>query len=265
MKNLTLITVLSLTLSTHVGAEVTEHVSAEKRGLQIANEVERHDKGWLDTSTNMKMVLRNRQGDESKREIRIKSLEVDGDGDKSLTIFDSPADIKGTVFLSYSHAITPDDQWLYMPALKRVKRISSANKSGPFMGSQFAYEDLASFEVDKYKYKYIKDAKLNNIETFVVENYPQYGHSGYSRQVVWVDKARYIPLKIEYYDRKNVLLKTLVFNDYKPYLDNYWRAHKQSMKNHQNGKTTLLTFSDYQFKKGLSNNSFSRNSLKRSR
>lgn len=260
MKKTLLFTLISLTFSSYAGAN-----AAEDRGLQIAIEVERHDQGWVDTSTNMKMVLRNRQGDESIRKIRIKSLEVDGDGDKSITIFDTPADVKGTSFLSYSHTVTPDDQWLYMPALKRVKRINSANKSGPFMGSQFAYEDLASFEVDKYKYKYIKDDTLNNIDTFVVENYPQYQHSGYTRQLVWIDKERYIPLKVEYYDRKNGLLKTLTFNDYKQYLDKYWRAHEQSMENHQNGKTTLLTFSNYQFKKGLSDKSFTRNSLKRSR
>ena len=133
------------------------------------------------------------------------------------------------------------------------------------MGSQFAYEDLASFEVDKYKYKYIKDDTLNNIDTFVVENYPQYQHSGYTRQLVWIDKTRYIPLRVEYYDRKDDLLKTLTFNNYIQYLDKYWRAHEQSMENHQNGKTTLLTFSNYQFKKGLSDKSFTRNSLKRSR
>jgi outer membrane lipoprotein-sorting protein len=249
------------------GVAVAVAVAGEKedRGLHIANEVERHDQGWVDAATSMKMVLRNRQGDESIRNIRLKTLEVDGDGDKSITIFDSPADVKGTSFLSYSHVITPDDQWLYMPALKRVKRINSTNKSGPFMGSQFAYEDLSSFEVDKYKYKYLKNEKLNNIDAFVVENYPQYQYSGYTRQLVWVDTVRYIPLKIEYYDRKNTLLKTLVFNDYRQYMNKFWRSHEQSMENHQNGKTTLLTFNDYQFKNGLSNKDFNRNSLKRSR
>jgi len=260
MQKALLTTLISLTFSTLISAN-----PAEDKGLQIAHEVDRHDQGWLDMSTNMKMVLRNRQGDESIREIRIKSLEVNGDGDKSITIFDTPADVKGTSFLSYSHAITPDDQWLYLPALKRVKRINSANKSGPFMGSQFAYEDLASFEVDKYKYKYIKDDKFKNIDTFIVENYPQYKHSGYTRQLVWIDQARYIPLKVEYYDRKNTLLKTLTFSNYNQYLDKYWRAHEQSMENHQNGKITLLTFSNYQFRKGLSDTNFTRNSLKRSR
>jgi len=243
--------------------------TAEEKGLMIAKLVDSHDQGWGDTSVSMKMILRNRQGEESKRAIRLKSLEMDGDGDKGLTIFDNPRDVKGTAFLSFSHYIKPDDQWLYLPALKRVKRISSANKSGPFMGSQFAFEDLASFEVEKYSYKYINEQKLIlnkiNYDVIVIENYPLYKNSGYTRQVVWIDKNRYIPLKIEFYDRKNDLLKTLTFEDYKQYLGKYWRAHNQMMKNHQNGKTTALTFTDYKFRNGFTERDFERNSLKRAR
>jgi len=211
------------------------------------------------------MILRNQQGDESTRNLRLKSLEINGDGDKNLTIFDHPRDVKGTAFLSFSHTLTPDDQWLYLPALKRVKRVSSSNKSGPFMGSQFAYEDLTSFEVDKYGYKYLHDEKLGNNDTFVVENYPNYEHSGYQRQIVWIDKQHYIPLQVEYYDRKNDLLKTLRFNGYRQYLDQYWRAQEQVMENHQNGKVTILTLTDYQFRTGLEERDFHRTRLKRLR
>ena len=237
----------------------------EEKGLSIAQEVERRDQGWSDSTSKMIMLLRNRQGDESSRSIRIKSLEIRGDGDKSLTIFDSPRDIKGTAFLSYSHISKPDDQWLYLPALKRVKRISSANKSGPFMGSQFAYEDLASFEVDKYSYKYLRDENLDGKDTQVIENYPKYKYSGYTRQIVWIDKQRHIPLKVEYYDRKNALLKTLIFSNYKQYLKKYWRAHKQVMENHQNGKSTTLTWNNFEFRKGLTKRDFERSRLKRAR
>lgn len=237
----------------------------EERGLAIAQEVGHRDQGWGDATASMKMILRNKEGEESTRAIRIKVLEIDADGDKSLTIFDDPVDVKGTAFLSFSHAIKADEQWLYLPALKRVKRISSSNKSGPFMGSQFAFEDLASFEVDKYRYKYLRDEKLDNQDTFVVENYPQYRHSGYTRQIVWIDQQRYVPLKVEYYDRKNDLLKTMVFGEYKQYLNQYWRAHKQVMENHQNSKTTVLSWNEYQFRNGLDEGDFRSNVLKRVR
>jgi len=133
------------------------------------------------------------------------------------------------------------------------------------MGSQFAYEDIVSFEVDKFRYKYLRNEKVNGRENYVVETYPQYKYSGYSRQIVWVDKDRAIPAKIQYFDRKNDLLKTMTFIQYKQYLGKYWRAQKQKMINHQNGKTTVLIFSEYQFRNKLSDSDFDRNSLKRAR
>lgn len=239
--------------------------TAQEQGLEIAKKIDQRDSGWNDAEANMKMILKNRQGEESVRTLHIQFLEVEGDGDKSLAVFNDPSDIKNTAFLSFSHSIKPDDQWLYLPALKRVKRISSANKSGPFMGSEFAYEDLSSFEVDKYSYTFIREEKLDGHDTYVIESVPQYSFSGYTRLIAWIDTQRFIPLKAEYYDRKNDLLKTLTYSDYTQYLDHYWRAQKQIMINNQTGKTTLLTLSDFRFKLGLNDNDFNRNKLKRSR
>jgi len=237
----------------------------EEKGLAIAIEADKRDGGWQDQQANMLMTLRNRQGQESTRQIRSRTLEVEGDGDKGLTIFDSPRDVKGTAFLSFTHATKPDDQWLFLPALKRVKRISSSNKSGPFMGSEFAYEDLTSQEVEKYSYKWLQDEQLDGRNAFVIERYPAYKHSGYTRQVVWVDKTMYQPLKLMFYDRKNALLKTLTMHDYQQYLDQYWRAGRMEMVNHQTGKSTTLLWKDYRFKTGLTPRDFDRNSLKRAR
>jgi hypothetical protein len=237
----------------------------EEKGLAIAKEADRRDTGWQDQTASLKMVLRNRHGQESLRQIRNKALEIDGDGDKSLNIFDSPRDIKGTAFLSYTHALKPDEQWLYLPALKRVKRISSNNKSGPFMGSEFAYEDLTSQEVEKYHYKYIRDEVLDDRDSFVIERYPAYKHSGYTRLLTWLDKEMYQPLKVEFYDRKKTLLKTLTLADHKQYLGQYWRPSQMHMINHQTQKSTDLYWTNYRFKTGLSTRNFDRNSLKRAR
>ena len=239
--------------------------TAEEKGMAIAVEADKRDQGWGDQATVMKMILRNSQDSESTREIRGKTLEVDGDGDKSLTIFDTPRDVKGTAFLSFTHTLEPDEQWLYLPALKRVKRISSSNKSGPFMGSEFAYEDISSQEVAKYKYKFIKDEKYNGRDVFVLEQYPQYKKSGYTRQVAWIDKEMYQPLKIEFYDRKRSLLKTLTQHDYKKYLNKYWRPARLEMVNHQTGKSTTLLWKSYKFKNGFRERDFDRNSLKRAK
>ncbi len=181
-----------------------------------------------------------------------------------MTIFDSPKDVKGTAFLNYTHKKSDDDQWLYLPALKRVKRISAKNKSGSFMGSEFAYEDIASQEIEKYTYRWLRDEMLDGHECFVVERYPvDTKNSGYSRQVVWLDKQEYRTWKVEYYDRKNAHLKTLTFTSYKKYRNRFWRASQLNMVNHQTGKSTELLFLNYQFTVGLTEDDFNKNSLKR--
>ncbi|MGB0712640.1 MAG: outer membrane lipoprotein-sorting protein [Gammaproteobacteria bacterium] len=246
-------------------AEIEAATSAEEKGLEIAREIDRRDTGWGDQSATLRMILRNRQGQESSREMRSRVLEVQGDGDKSLLIFDAPGDVRGTAFLSFSHALEPDDQWLFLPALKRVKRIASRNKSGPFMGSEFAYEDLSSQEVDKYRYRWLRDEEVDGRPSYVVDRLPRYEHSGYTHLVSFVDKTIWQPLRIEFHDRKDALLKTLTFHDYAPYADGYWRPARLEMVNHQTGKSTTLEWSDYQFGTGLSERDFNKNALKRVR
>jgi outer membrane lipoprotein-sorting protein len=237
----------------------------EETGLAIAVEADRRDTGFGDSIAAMSMILRNKQGDESRRELRVRTLEVEGDGDKGLSIFDKPADVKGTAFLTFTHKTGPDDQWLYLPSLKRVKRIASKNKSGPFMGSEFAYEDISSQEVDKYTYRYLRDEPCGELECFVIERVPVDPNSGYTRQVVWIDKQEYRPQKVDYYDRKNDPLKTLTFHEYRQYLDRYWRAMRQEMVNHQTGKSTTLLWEEYTFGHGLTDRDFDKNSLKRAK
>jgi outer membrane lipoprotein-sorting protein len=257
------ISILSILLTLLLNTAYAE--SPEEKGLAIAVEADTRDTGWTDQIADMSMILKNKQGKSSTRVMRITTLEVQGDGDKSLITFDDPKDVKGTAFLSHTHSLNPDDQWLYLPALKRVKRISSSNKSGPFVGSEYAYEDLSSQEVEKYKYKWLRDEKFDGRDSFVIERFPQYEHSGYTRQIVWLDKEMHQPLKLEFFDRKNSQLKTLLFLDYNQYLDQYWRPNKMQMTNHQNGKSTTLSWTSYQFKTGLTDRNFDKNTLKRAR
>jgi outer membrane lipoprotein-sorting protein len=238
----------------------------DEKGLSIVRETDTRNSGFEDFTSSMLMTLRNKHGEESIRKIHFKVLEVKDDGDKSITIFDNPRDVKGTAFLNFTHKVGDDDQWLYLPALKRVKRISSSNKSGSFMGSEFAYEDIGSQEVEKYTYKWIRDDLFNNEECYVVEYLPvDKKNSGYTKQVTWIDKNEYRIQKVEYYDRKNSHLKTLSIQGYKKYLNKYWKAEEMVMVNHQNGKSTQLQFSEYRFSVGLKGSDFTKNALKRTR
>lgn len=234
----------------------------EDKGMAIFMEADKRDEGFQNFTTDMRMVLKNRQGQAVTRALRSKTLEMENDGDKTIMIFDSPSDVKGTAFLSFSHKIGPDDQWMFLPALKRVKRVSSANKSGSFMGGEFSYEDLSSQEVEKYTFKYLRDEVYKKRKCFVVERYPVDRTSGYTRHVVWMDQIEVVPWKIEYYNRRNALLKTLFLRKYRKHLGKYWRAANMLMNNEMTKKSTLLAWSNYKFRVGLRERDFHPRSLR---
>lgn len=232
----------------------------EERGLEIAKAAEQADLGFNSSTVNLKMTLKNKNGQTSERSLTTKTLELNEDGDKSLIVFNSPKDVKGTSTLTFTHKIGSDDQWLFLPSIKRVKRISSNNKSGPFVGSEFAYEDLSSQEVEKYLYKFIEEKG----SLVVVEQDPVDPKSGYTRRLVTYNKDKgYRIEKVEFYDRKNALLKTLVYSNYKAYKNKFWRAGTFTMKNHQSNKETILEFSDYNFDINLSDEDFTQVALQR--
>ncbi len=240
-------------------------LTPEEQGLAIVQEAERRNQGYGDAAVTLVMILRNRQGEESSREIRSRVMEVPGDGDKSLVIFDRPKDVSGTALLTVGHKTVDDERWLYLPGLKRVKRIASNNQSAPFMGSEFAYEDIGTRTLEKYSYKFLREEKFDGLDCWVSEIYPKDRNSAYTRQIGWLDKAEYRPLKVEFYDRKATLLKTLQLKDYQKHLDKYWRPGRLEMVNHQTGKSTTLLFKDYRFGNGYTERDFDQTSLQAAR
>ena len=240
--------------------------AAEDKGFDIAARSDRTDLGFGDSEVELEMVLRNAAGQESTRSLRIVTLEKPDEsvGDKSLVVFDTPRDIEGTALLSYAKILDPDDQWLYLPALKRVKRISSANKSGPFVGSEFAFEDFTAIELNKFDYTYVGTEPCGDLVCDVLERSPRYENSGYTKQVSWVDQTDFQIRKVEFYDRRGDLLKVLEMSDYRNY-NGIWRAHKLSMSNVQTNKQTDLIYGDYTFGTGLGENDFVKGRLSRLR
>lgn len=241
--------------------------NAAARGLAIATENDKRDKGWGDARADMKMVLTNASGETSERELRFMMLESPeaGDGNWSLMTFDRPRDIEGTALLTYTHVKGADDQWLYLPAVKRVKRISSSNKAGAFVGSEFAFEDFSTQQISKFDYTWLRDEPCDDRQCHVVERRPTYEASGYTRELVWIDTTDYQFRKIDYYDRKNALLKTLTLKNYTLYEGKFWRPLELDMVNHESGKATSLVWTDYKFRTGLSKSDFTTAALERAR
>ncbi len=237
----------------------------EETGLRIALEASARIKGFGDFTAEMTMLLRDRRGRETRRQMRLKVLEVEGDGDKSLFVFDQPRDVRGTALLNHSHINTDDDQWLYLPALKRVKRINSSSRSGAFMGSEFTYEDMSTPEVEEFTFKYLRDERCGELTCTVTEQVPLDEKSGYSRKVIWQDTEDLRTWKVELYDRRASHLKTLTFADYQLYLDQFWRAGEMTMVNHLTGKSTVLKWTNFQFRNNLEDSEFTQTALRRVR
>lgn len=232
-------------------------------GEAITREQKKRDSGWGDSQARMLMILRDASGNERKREILVKTLEVPGEGSKSLSVFESPRDVRNTALLTETRINDTDNQWIYLPKLKRVKRISMMAKTSAFMGSQFSYEDMASFEVEKYKVRYLRDESLDGIPCFVVEMVPRDERSGYSRLIAHVEKKRFIAHRMDYYDQQNTLTKSMQLLDYKLFEDRFWRATRLVMTNQASGQSTVIIWQDYRFNTGLTESDFTSQALKR--
>ena len=236
--------------------------ASDEKGLAIATEVDNRDKGWGDVTVEGEMVLKNKAGNESVRKFRSTILEANdsSEGDRSIIIFSQPRDVRGTALLTHSK-IEPDDdaQWIFLPAVKRVKRISSSNRTGKFVSSEFSYEDLGSEEVADNKHIWLENAACAHESTLTcaaVESRPKNKRSGYSKRVSFIDLDEYRVHQIDFYNRRGDLEKSLKFQDYKQYEGRFWRAHTMLMDNKQTGKSTRLSWTDYSFRQGLTERDF---------
>jgi len=236
---------------------------ARARGDAIAAEADSRNAGFVDQQARLVMTLVNARGDRSVRELDIRTLEGTDEGDRIMTVFVAPADLRRTAFLTHTHKHRPDEQWLYLPATRREKRISSANRSSPFFGSEFSYEDLASIELEKYRHRHIGTESIDGIDCHVIERIPLEADSAYGRLVVWIDREHLQTRRIEYHDRDDRLLKTLTANDYALHDGRFWRAGSLRMINHRTDKQTLLEWRDYRFGTGLDSSDFSARRLSR--
>ena len=239
--------------------------TTEEQGQHIFHTQDDMDIGFADAKADMYMTLRNAAGQESRREMVMRFLEVEDDGDKTLITFHFPRDIKGTGLLTFEHTERGDDQWLYLPAIKRVKRIASKNKSGSFVGSEFSYEDISSNKPEKYTYKYLREDSHDGVPVWVTERYPKYESSGYTKIITWVNQSNYQTVKQEFFDRKGAVLKIQNVKGLTLYLEKYWRPTEVTIENLQTKKETTLDFLEWKFQQGLKESMFNKRSLERQR
>jgi len=228
---------------------------------EVAKKSDEVTSGYKSSKSKLVMILINGSGQKIKRIMKVKTLEKPN-GDKSLIEFISPADVKGTKLLTYEQIEGDDEQWLYLPALKRVKRIASSNKSGSFMGSEFSYEDIANPNYKKFTYpKGLEEVKIDGVVCYKGIRIPRYKNSGYTKEVSYIQKDNFLIKRVDYYDRKNELLKTAIFSDYKK-IKGVYRVGKIVMNNYQNGKKTILIWQEDRIDVGLRDKDFRKRVLK---
>lgn len=235
---------------------VYDNPSPEKEGYEKMKKCDLNRKGFRHYIADMEMILTKENGKSFKREIKTYVLEQTNEGEKTVSFFNNPSDVKGTKLLSYSHINETDDQWIYLPALRKAKRIANENKSGSFMGSEVAFEDLGSTRLEKYTYKYVRDDQHKGIDCYIVHSYPKNKYSGYSYIEVWIDKAKMLPIHNKYFDKKRELLK----NENQEFIyvqGKCWMPKKFIMSNVKTGRSTTITWNGYNFNEALEDSFFS--------
>lgn len=228
------------------------------KGLEVATLVDKANSGFKGIKAQVEMELINAKGDKISREMRSYILENPEDGDKSIIIFDSPLDLKCTTMLTWSHKDRNDDQWLFLPSIKRIKRISPRGKSGSFIGSEFTYEDISSQELEEFTYKFVSE----NQSTWVVDQFPVDKNSFYSKQRVTISKKYKNPLKIEYFNLRNELYKTAEFSNFKKH-EQFWWADEVVMSNHLSHKKSIMRWKSRKLFQTFSPKQFKKNHIKR--
>ena len=248
-----------IALTVFTAAAVSLACAQELTGKEIMQKVDKREKAAADSFT-MRMTLINSGGKKRVREVTAYSKDY-GSEKKSVMVFVLPADVKGVGYLSFSYddASKSDDRWLYMPALKKAKRISGSSSQDYFMGTDFTYDDISGRKIDDYTYTLLAEETVDGKNCWKVESVPV-KKSMYSKYVSWIDKESLVQVKAEFYDEQGVLLKVLTVSGIEK-KDGFWTAGKMEMNNLQKKHTTVIETLKHEFNKKIPDSYFRVNSL----
>ena len=255
MKTLKLVVAVATVLATSFG------VNAQLTGTQIVEKAYSLPTGDDQTSV-LTMTLTNKSGQTRVRKIQQYTKQI-GDIEKSIMFFLTPADVKNTSFMNWSYSSDrSDDQWIYLPALKKVKRISSDSKNDYFMGSDFTYDDLGDRKLDADIHKLLKEETINGKACYVVESVSKDEDYIYSKTITWIRKDNFVGMKKEFYDEDSDLLKILTLKKVEQISGLWIRSHSE-MKNVQKNHKTSMVLSNIKVNTGVSTSKFSERMMMR--
>jgi outer membrane lipoprotein-sorting protein len=255
MKKMQLMTIALLLQLTAAFAEET------LSGIQIMENVHNRPTGQ-EIQSELTMTLTNSRGSSRVREIS-QFIKEFGSDEKKIMFFTSPADVKGTSFMTWSYdKNNDDDMWIYLPALKKTKRISSDSKSDYFMGSDFTYDDMGDRHPSEDTHTILRQETFEGQECYVVESRSIDIDYFYSKTITWVVKDEWIGLKKEFYDEDGDFLKALTVNKYEK-INGYWVITSMKMTNEQKDHTTTMELENVRIDEGINDNQFTERMMER--
>jgi len=223
---------------------------------------------WTDRSETLTLVITDARGGERRRELEIRNKRYPGDEDKALSFFLSPPEVKGTGFLQWSHKQADDDQWLYLPAVRRTRRITAQLKDESFMGTDFSYRDLeilAEYQrwtEDEAPASLTGDEPVDGVACHVIALRPKQDGMAYGKLVLWLEHDRLVARRMDFFDHDDKAVKTLSFSDIRD-VGAVPTAHTLEMRNLEKSSRTHVTVSDVAYDKGLDDEVFTQRYLER--
>lgn len=255
----TFITAVLLTIALSISAE-------NLTGYEIAKRADEVDEGTTSSYTAV-MTLTNKKGSVRTREITMKTKDY-GDVKKSVIVFTIPKDVAGVSYLSFDYPDKADgskkdsDSWLYMPAMKKTRRISGSGKDDEFMGSDFTYSDMGDRGLTKDTFTLLGEETVDGFECYKVEAAAKDKTEKTQRRIIWYRKDNYMVVKGEFYDKQNTLAREMTCSDISQ-IDGIWTTGKMYMKNIKTGHSTLLEMKNVQYNLSLEDNMFTVASIER--
>jgi outer membrane lipoprotein-sorting protein len=203
------------------------------------------------------MRLINREGRERVREMTMLRLDIqDGGQQKYFIYFHQPGDVRDMTFMVWKHAGRDDERWLFVPAIRLVRRVATNDKRSSFVGSDFTYEDVSGREVEEDNHTLAREDTVNGRPVYVVRSAPKDERSvDFSYRLAWIDRESFVLWREEYYDRRNELYKVFTADEVKQ-VSGHWTTLRRTMKNMQNGHRTEVHFVEIAYDVGLEDSLF---------
>ncbi|MBI5741222.1 MAG: outer membrane lipoprotein-sorting protein [Nitrospirae bacterium] len=216
-----------------------------------------------DFKARVTMKLISKGGQERVRELTMlrKNYGEAGGDQKYFMYFFRPADVKDMTFMVNKYPAKDDDRWLFVPAINMVRRIAAQDKSSSFVGSDFTYEDVSGRDIEDDTHTVVKEEKIGEKDSYVIKSAPKAQDADYSYKISWVDKASFLPLKEEYYDKRGELYRVFTADEVKD-VKGFPTVTKRTMKNLQSGHRTESAFTKADYNIGTEDSLFSERFLK---